>query len=195
MSVAIWGSGQSLLTAVLQGPTAHVNTKRFFFSPEEVTKKRSFILINKNAFLLQKHSYTETIIPSTSLMFSQHFDKQPPHLCVLKERPQLSSRRTEARHCLQRLHCHQSWYGGPSSPFMPMQPTSLHISSHCSSGLHPSVFASGLQPLFTSISPTLLGAPGISQTIQTGNLRDRFQMQDRIKIKRIICCQNVLTDI
>lgn len=56
-----------------------------------------------------------------------------------------------------------------------MQPTSLHISSHCSPGLRPSVLAMGCR-LFKGISPTLLGAPGISQAIRTGSLWDRFQM-------------------
>lgn len=75
-----------------------------------------------------------------------------------------------------------------------MQPTSLHISSHCSPGLRPSVLAMGCR-LFSraSAQPCWVlrefhkrfgqGVCGIVSKCRTK------------RIERIICCQNVLTDI
>lgn len=147
-SVAIWGTGGRAIPAhgstpcsamacsscaqhaavrPAQGPTAHTNIKCYFFQ----VIKGGFTLINKNAFPFKKHSYGGTIIPSTSLMLSQHFDKQPPHLCILKERAQLSSRRTQARCCLQRLHCHQADMVVPAVPSCPAQAGhAAHVAAH-----------------------------------------------------------------
>lgn len=214
-SVAIWGTGGRAIPAhgstpcsamacsscaqhaavrPAQGPTAHTNIKCYFFQ----VIKGGFTLINKNAFPFKKHGYGGTIIPSTSLMLSQHFDKQPPHLCILKERAQLSSRRTQARCWPAETWLPSSWHGGPSSPLVPCSGwpcsprrcTSAHTAARgcvllCLPWAADSSRASA-QPCWVLREFHKRFGQGVCGIVSKCRTK---------RIERIICCQNVLTDI